>query len=471
MPKKALVKILAVTLILLIGVSAPARAEESIADRIQTIQGQIDQLNQQVATDQMLTFNLMRNLEQNAERQQERNAQAQAETDPQRKQIYVDQINAWNAWANDAQVELMGYNARIQGAQTEIASLQNQVAALQALSVAEVVRATEQTNSGNSGATGSSNAPAGQPNPISTLEQQNAAVQGQIAIDQNKTQQQIFDLNALNMQLQMLKPGSQTWVVLMNTKKSLEAALDKTVENIAKNREILDAQSKIIDNIKSLSDSKQSVNSVEVKETLTEVSDISASLSEKISQNTEQITTINANLSDIDATLAKLDKSDSLYQQLIASRNLLAATLKDFQVSSEKLAALQEVQSEIAVEAKEQTVLTRTAAILTGLISDQTDEATTPSISFKKNRSGRYTTKIDIGADKSNNLAVDKNEIKGLSVILKSSKGTYKVNLSVGSENNILLTLPKRIASGKYQLNLSIPGKKPVALATKISVK
>lgn len=464
-------KLLTLVLILLIGVGAPARGEESVADRIQTLQGQIDQLNQQVATDQMQTFNLMRNLEQNSERQQERNAQAQAETDPQRKQIYLDQINSWTAWANDAQVELNGYNARILDAQTRIASLQNQLAALQALSISEVARATEQTNSANSGATESSNAPAGQTNPISTLEQQNAAVQGQIAIDENKTQQQIFDLNALNMQLQMLKPNSQTWVVLMSTKKSLEAALEKTVENIAKNKEILEAQSKIIENIKSLNDSKQSISAIEVNETLSDVSEISIALSEKISQNSEQVTNINANLLDIDATLAKLDKSDALYQQLIASRNLLAATLKDFQVSSEKLAALQEVQSEIAVEAKEQTVLTRTAAIFTGLVSNNTTEAATPSISFKKNSFGKYVTKIDISADKSINLGVEKKEIKGLSVILKSPKGTYKVNLSSGSENNILLTLPKRIASGKYQLTLSIPGKKPVALATKISVK
>ena len=471
MLKNSLVKILILTLTFLFGVSAPARADESVADQILTIQGEIDRLNQQVATDQMQTFNIMRNLEQNSERQQERNAQAQSESDPQRKQVILDQINSWNAWAGDAQMELNGYNTKIVAAQTRIASLQKQVEALQALSVAEVVRATEQTALGNTNNTGNNNAPVNQLNPISTLEQQNATVQGQIDIDQNKTQQQIFDLNAVNLALQALKPGSQMWGVLTNTKKSLEDALNKTVENIAKNKEIFEAQSKIIDNLKSLNSSTQNLDTTDVKETLNEVSDISNGLAEKIAQNSQQITSINANLNEIDETLAKLDKNDPVYNQLTASRNLLSVTLKDFQTSSEKLLTLQTAQLEISNEVKEQTVLTRTAAVLTGLASDKTENSATPSISFQKNKSGKYTTKIDISASDNTNLGVDANEIKGLSVILKSSKGTFRVNLSSGAGNNIVLTLPKKIASGKYQLSLFMPGKKPVALPTKVQVK
>ena len=445
-----------------------AWAEDAVVDQIGNAQSEIQRLNEQIAINQMNSFNLMRNIEDNSQRQQERAAQAQAESDPQRRQFVQDQINIWNTWAGQAQMELNGLNEQIRLAQERINALQGEIARIQAASVAQVVNATESRNSESSNSQNQQNSPV---NPISAIEQQNVAVQGQIDIDQNKTQQQIFDLNAVNFAIQALKPGSQTWAVLVNTKRALEDALDQTYKNIAKNKEILDAQNKVIENIKSLNDATQTVSTIEVKETLTEVSEITSALTNKISENNNQISSINANLAEIDATLSMLDKNDSSYAQLTASRNLLVATLKNFQESSEKLVVLQENQVDIASEAKNQTSLLRTAAVLTGSTKENGMENMSPIISFQKNKLGKYTTKLNLQGESETELAVKPSELVGVTVNLKNSKGTFKLSMSLTSEKNLQLSLPKKISSGKYQLILSAPGKKSLTLGTKISVK
>jgi hypothetical protein len=470
-------------------ISPPALADQSAVDQISNAQGEIDRLNQQITTDQMLTFNLMRNIEQVSQRQQERNAEAQAETDPQRRQNVLFQIAGWNSWAGDAQMELNGYNEKIRTAQTRIASLQKQIEGLQMASIAEVVRATEQVSSSNSGnaqsnntpvsnntpasnnTPESNNTPASTPNPISALEQQNVVTQGQIAIDQNRTQQQIFDLNAVNFAIQALTPGSQTWSVLTNTKRALQAALDQTEQNIVKNKEILDAQTKIIENIKALNDVAKNANTSEVKNSLEQVSDVSSSIVDKIKENITQSEQINTSLKEIESTIAKLDSNDPTYVQLVASRNLLAATLKNFQDSSDKFANLQDTQAGLVSEAKEETVMNRAAAFLSGTAPSGSTNSSPNKLIFQRSKSGQYSAKVDISSAENSALSIESEEIQGMTVILKSAKGSYKVKLNASPGKNVTLTLPKKLASGSYQMSLSLPGKKPIAVQTKIQVK
>jgi hypothetical protein len=136
----------------------------------------------------------------------------------------------------------------------------------------------------------------------------------------------------------------------------------------------------------------------------------------------------------------------------LASINVLKNTLNDLEVSKVDLALMTKANNDLVQSVKDETVADRFVEQLTGQESSDQGTPTPAIVEVSKNKKGKFLASFKIENNESDPLALEADEIKELSLTLKSSKREYKLKLAGIKEDVTQWVFEKRPVKGTYKL-------------------
>ena len=432
----------------------------AINDEISTIQAQIMRDTEIASIERMHIANIERNIAE-AQASNQRWAQQLAnETDPQRRDYYQQQIDGWSRWiANDMSNELNQRNQSLNTALTNILENQRRVSDAENRLVSQVQSSLNDPN-------------VSADQQVRNIESLNAALENRVNVDLYTTQRQIFTINALNTQMGMLNPNSDLYRSLYGAKQNLQVVLDKTAESYMLKNQILTAQKAAVENLKALQSQSSIPTTVEDSKVIEDVRDTTSKLNGEIKENSEQIANIKASIKELTEKLNLLATTDPTYDQTVASITALKSTLGELESSQLDLALISKANDDLVQSVKAETVVDRFVEQITEKIGADQSSSTPAVFEVTKIKKGKFLASFKIESDDSDPLALENDEIKELSLTLKSSKREYKLKLAGIKEDVTQWAFDKRPVKGTYKLIVEhAQSEDEITVAAKVVIK
>lgn len=447
---------------MLINASSVSFASEDAAtinDEISTIQGQIMRDTEIASIEQMHIYNIERNIEQARESNQRRSEELMNETDPQRRQLIQEQIDGWERWIrNDKYSELNERNQRLNNALTNILENQRRVTDAENRLVSQV-----QNSLGNPNISVEQQ--------VRNIEALNTALENRVNAELYQTQRQIFTMNAINLQMDMLNKNSDLFLSLKGAKQSLQSVMDKTSESYVLKNQILTAQKSAVENLKSLQAESSTTTEVQDK-IVNDVRDTSTKLASEIKANAAQIESIEASIKELTDRLNSISPNDPTYSQTLASINVLKNSLNDLEASKVDLALISKANKDLVESVRDETVADRFVEQITEKIGADQGNSTPTVVEVTKNKKGKYLASFKIESDETDPLALENDEIKELSLTLKSTKREYKLKLAGIKDDATQWAFDKKPVKGTYKLVVEhAQSDDEISIAAKVVIK
>lgn len=427
---------------MLINTSSVSFASEDTAainDEISTMQAQVMRDTEIASIERMYIANIERNIADIQQSNQRRAEQLMSETDPQRRQVIQEQLDGWNRWiANDMGNELNQRNQSLNTALTNILQNQSKISDAENRLVSQVQNSLNDPNVSTE-------------QQVRNIEALNAALENRVNVDLFTTQRQIFTINALNTQMGMLNPNSDLYRSLTGAKQNLQVVLDKTAESYVLKNQILTAQKAAVENLKALQTTTTTPRVTEDK-VVEDVRDATTKLSSEIRENTTQIENIEASIKELTERLNSFSPNDPTYSQTLASINVLKNSLNDLEASKVDLALISKANTDLVESVKDETVADRFVEQITEKISADQSSSAPAVVEVSKNKKGKFLASFKIESNDSDPFALENDEIKELSLSLKSSKREYKLKLAGIKDDVTQWAFDKRPVKGTYKL-------------------
>ena len=431
----------------------------AINDEISTMQGQVMRDTEIASIERMHIANIERNIAQAQESNQRWAQQLAGETDPQRREYYQQQIDGWNRWiANDMSNELNQRNQSLNTALTNILENQRRISDAENRLVSQVQNSLSNPNV----------SPEQQ---VRNIEALNAALENRVNVDLYTTQRQQFTINALSAQMGMLSPNSDLYRSLNGAKQNLQIVLDKTAESYMLKNQILTAQKAAVENLKTLQTVASTPTTSEDK-VVENVRDTTSKLNSEIKDNSQQIASLEASIKELTEKLNSFSVGDPTYDQTLASISVLKNSLNELESSKLDLALISKANDELVQSVKDETVADRFVEQITEKIGADQSSSTPAVVEVSKNKKGKFLASFKIESDDADPLALENDEIKELSLTLKSSKREYKLKLAGIKEDVTQWAFDKRPVKGTYKLIVEhAQSEDEITVAAKVVIK
>jgi hypothetical protein len=447
---------------MLISASSVSFASEDTAvinDEISTMQAQVMRDTEIASIERMHIANIERNIAQTQESNQRWAQQLATETDQQRRDYYQQQIDVWNRWiATDMSAELSQRNQTLNSALTNILENQRRITEAENRLVSQVQNSLSDPN-------------VSAEQQVRNIEALNVALENRVNVDLYTTQRQQFTINALNAQMGMLSPNSDLYRSLTGAKQNLQVVLDKTAESYVLKNQILTAQKAAVENLKALQTTATTPPVTEDK-VLENVRDTTSKLNSEIKDNNAQIASIEASINELTQKLNSFVIGDSTYQQTLASINVLKETLTSLESSKVDLALISKANTDLVESVKAETVADRFVEQLTEKISADQSSSTPAVVEVSKNKKGKFLASFKIESDEADPLALENDEIKELSLTLKSTKREYKLKLAGIKDDVTQWAFDKKPVKGTYKLVVEhAQSDDEISIAAKVVIK
>lgn len=427
---------------MLINTSSVSFASEDTAainDEISTMQAQIMRDTEIASVERMYIYNIERNIAQIQESNQRRSEQLMSETDPQRRQVIQEQIDGWDRWIrNDMGSELNQRNQSLNSALTNILENQRRVTDAENRLVSQVQNSLSDPN-------------VSAEQQVRNIEALNTALENRVNVDLYTTQRQIFTMNAINAQMEMLNTNSELFRSLRGAKQNLQVVMDKTSESYMLKNQILSAQKSAVENLKSLQAESSTTTEVQDK-VVNDVRDTSIKLASEVKANAAQIESIEASIKELTERLNSFSPNDPTYSQTLASIDVLKNSLNDLETSKVDLALISKANKDLVESVKDETVADRFVEQITEKISADQSSSAPAVVEVSKNKKGKFLASFKIESNDSDPFALENDEIKELSLSLKSSKREYKLKLAGIKDDVTQWAFDKRPVKGTYKL-------------------
>ncbi len=431
----------------------------AINDEISTMQGQVMRDTEIASIERMHIANIERNIADIQQSNQRRAEQLMNESDPQRRQVIQEQIDGWNRWiANDMGNELNQRNQSLNTALTNILENQRRISDAENRLVSQVQNSLSNPNVSTE-------------QQVRNLEALNSALENRVNVDLFTTQRQIFTINALNTQMGMLNPNSDLYRSLNGAKQNLQVVLDKTDQSYMLKSQILQTQKAAVENLKALQ-TTTSTPSVSEDKVVEDVRDATTKLSSEIRENTSQIENIEASIKELTERLNSFSPNDPTYSQTLASITVLKNSLNDLEASKVDLALIAKANTDLVESVKDETVADRFVEQITEKISADQSSSTPAVVEVSKNKKGKFLASFKIESNDSDPFALENDEIKELSLTLKSSKREYKLKLAGINDDITQWAFDKRPVKGTYKLIVEhAQSEDEITVAAKVVIK
>lgn len=447
---------------MLINASPVAFASEdttAINNSISEMQSQVMRDTEIASIERMHIANIERNIANTQESNQRRLQELANETDPQRRQSIQNEIDGWNRWiANDMGNELNQRNQSLNTALTNILENQRRITDAENRLVSQVQNSLSDPN-------------VSAEQQVRNIEALNVALENRVNVDLYTTQRQQFTINALNAQMGMLSPNSDLYRSLTGAKQNLQVVLDKTAESYVLKNQILTAQKAAVENLKALQTTAITPPVTEDK-VVEEVRDTTSKLNSEIKDNNAQIASIEASINELTEKLNTFVIGDPTYQQTLASINVLKETLASLESSKVDLALISKANNDLVESVKAETVADRFVEQLTEKISTDQSSSTPAVVEVSKNKKGKFLASFKIESDEADPLALENDEIKELSLTLKSTKREYKLKLAGIKDDVTQWAFDKKPVKGTYKLVVEhAQSDDEISIAAKVVIK
>jgi hypothetical protein len=431
----------------------------AINDEISTIQGQIMRDTEIASIERMHIYNIERNIAYFQESNQRRAQELMNETDPQRRQQIQADIDGWDRWLRtDVASELNQRNQSLNTALTNILENQRRVSDAENRLVSQVQNSLSNPN-------------VSAEQQVRNIEALNAALENRVNVDLYTTQRQIFTMNAINAQMEMLNTNSDLFLSLKGAKQNLQVVMDKTSESYMLKNQILTAQKTAVENLKALQAEISAPTEVQDK-VINDVRDTYTKLDAEVKANATQIESIETSIKELTEKLNSLSPNDPMYSQTLASINVLKNTLNDLETSKVDLALMSKANEDLVKSVKDETVADRFVEQITEKISADQSSSTPAVVEVTKNKKGKFIASFKIESDDADPLALESDEIKELSLTLKSSKREYKLKLAGIKEDVTQWAFDKRPVKGTYKLIVEhAQSEDEITVAAKVVIK
>ena len=431
----------------------------AINDEISTMQAQIMRDTEIASVERMYIYNIERNIAQIQESNQRRSEQLMSETDPQRRQVIQEQIDGWDRWIrNDMGSELNQRNQSLNSALTNILENQRRVTDAENRLVSQVQNSLSDPN-------------VSAEQQVRNIEALNTALENRVNVDLYTTQRQIFTMNAINAQMEMLNTNSELFRSLRGAKQNLQVVMDKTSESYMLKNQILSAQKSAVENLKSLQAESSTTTEVQDK-VVNDVRDTSIKLASEVKANAAQIESIEASIKELTERLNSFSPNDPTYSQTLASINVLKNSLNDLEASKVDLALIAKANTDLVESVKDETVADRFVEQITEKIGADQSSSTPAVVEVSKNKKGKFLASFKIESNDSDPFALENDEIKELSLSLKSSKREYKLKLAGIKDDVTQWAFDKRPVKGTYKLIVEhAQSEDEITVAAKVVIK
>ncbi|MSZ28649.1 MAG: hypothetical protein F2631_05170 [Actinobacteria bacterium] len=422
--------------------SAPSFASEdatTINNEISILQAQVMRDTEIASTERMMIANMERNILGAQESIQRWNQQLSNESDPQRRSYFQDQIDGWNRWISTDMANESGQRYQtLNTALTNILENQRKISEAESRLVALV-----QSSLVNPEVTPEQQA--------QNLQELNAALENRINVDLFTTQRQIFAINALNTQMGMLNPNSELYRSLDGAKRNLQVVLDKTSESYVLKNQILASQKAALEDLKSIQASA-STPALNEEKLIENVSEITSNLNAEVKENSEQIARIELAIKDLTEKMNTFSKSDPTYDQTLVSIDVLKNALNELMKSKESLALISKANDDLIESVKDDTVVDRFVNQLTEVAGSDESNPNSTVLKVSKQKKGKFIANLSFENDQTDPFALETEELKEISLTLKSNKREFKLSLTRIKEDVTQWTFDKRPVKGTYKL-------------------
>jgi hypothetical protein len=269
----------------------------------------------------------------------------------------------------------------------------------------------------------------------------------------------------------MLNPSSELYRSLDGAKRNLQVVLDKTSESYVLKNQILTSQKAALEDLKALETTSAKPELSEEK-LIENVSEIAGNLNAEIKENLDQISRIEAGIKDLTEKLNSFTVGDPTYEQTLISIDVLKNALNELLKSKETLDLISKSNNDLIESVKEETVADRFVNQITD--SSGADEGSTNPTVFKvsKQKKGKFIANLSLENDQSDPFALESDEIKELSLTLKSNKREFKLSLTRVKDDVTQWTFDKRPVRGSYKLIVThAESEDVITISAKVEIK